>query len=177
MNCIIARAKSCLWSPFTSNGDSESWGEKRKLDCIRNYCLYTIIFHFGLQLHHVMTNLGEKLGDEEDDEMTWEADVDGDGQVNYLSLGKRSLHVDEMTREVCTDDVGQVRHTSAHRTLAGVCQPVAVAVLDLSPCSLSEVDDRCKLNHVTGQESVSYHTGLLVGRSTSELFSESFGSM
>ncbi|CAD5164502.1 unnamed protein product [Musa acuminata subsp. malaccensis] len=39
-----------------------------------------------------MANLGEKLADEEDDEMTREADVDGDGQVNYLLLAKRSLH-------------------------------------------------------------------------------------
>ena len=30
-----------------------------------------------------MTNLGEKLTDEEVDEMTREADIDGDGQVNY----------------------------------------------------------------------------------------------
>lgn len=30
-----------------------------------------------------MTNLGEKLSEEEVDEMIREADVDGDGQVNY----------------------------------------------------------------------------------------------
>jgi hypothetical protein len=36
-----------------------------------------------VQLRHVMTNLGEKLTDEEVDEMIREADVDGDGQVNY----------------------------------------------------------------------------------------------
>lgn len=42
------------------------------------------------ELRHVMTNLGEKLTDEEVDEMIREADIDGDGQVNYegeLALG------------------------------------------------------------------------------------------
>ncbi len=35
------------------------------------------------ELRHVMTNLGEKLSDEEVDEMIKEADLDGDGMVNY----------------------------------------------------------------------------------------------
>jgi len=35
------------------------------------------------ELSHVMTNLGEKLTDEEVDGMIHEADVDGDGCINY----------------------------------------------------------------------------------------------
>ena len=35
------------------------------------------------EIRRVMTNLGDKLVDEEVDEMIREADLDGDGQVNY----------------------------------------------------------------------------------------------
>ncbi|XP_069114939.1 calmodulin-like [Argopecten irradians] len=35
------------------------------------------------ELRHVMTNLGERLTEEQADEMIREADIDGDGQVNY----------------------------------------------------------------------------------------------
>ena len=34
----------------------------------------------------MMTNLGEKLANEEVDEMIREADIDGDGQINYEGL-------------------------------------------------------------------------------------------
>ena len=45
-------------------------------------------FISAVELRHVMTNLGEKLTDEEVDEMIREADVDGDGQTNYEEFVK-----------------------------------------------------------------------------------------
>merc|ERR1711988_1857567 len=45
-------------------------------------------FISAVELRHVMTNLGEKLTDEEVDEMIREADVDGDGQINYEEFVK-----------------------------------------------------------------------------------------
>jgi len=40
------------------------------------------------ELRHVMTNLGEKLTDEEVNEMVSEADSDGDGVINYTDFVK-----------------------------------------------------------------------------------------
>ncbi|XP_019758647.2 neo-calmodulin isoform X2 [Dendroctonus ponderosae] len=37
----------------------------------------------SIELRHVMTSLGERLSEEEVDDMIKEADLDGDGQVNY----------------------------------------------------------------------------------------------
>merc|ERR1712196_96297 len=48
-------------------------------------------FISAAELRHVMTNLGEKLTDEEVDEMTREADVDGDGQINYEEFVKMMM--------------------------------------------------------------------------------------
>ena len=39
-------------------------------------------------LRTVMTTLGEKLTDEEVDEMIQEADIDGDGEINYEEFVK-----------------------------------------------------------------------------------------
>ena len=44
------------------------------------------------ELRHVMTNLGEKLTDEEVDEMMKEADIDGDGEINYSGNVMQDLH-------------------------------------------------------------------------------------
>ncbi|XP_060062994.1 calmodulin-like [Ylistrum balloti] len=42
----------------------------------------------AMELRYVMTNLGERLSEEEVDEMIKEADIDGDGQVNYEEFVK-----------------------------------------------------------------------------------------
>ena len=46
------------------------------------------------ELKHVMTNLGEKLTDEEVDEMIREIDLDADGQVNYEGQLTPSIDID-----------------------------------------------------------------------------------
>jgi calmodulin len=40
------------------------------------------------ELRHVLQNLGERLSDDELAEMLREADVDGDGQINYNEFAK-----------------------------------------------------------------------------------------
>ena len=56
-----------------------------------------------------MTNLGEKLTDEEVDEMIREADIDGDGQVNYEGMFVAfKEYIKPTTFRVCDDDDNEV---------------------------------------------------------------------
>ena len=55
------------------------------------------------ELRHVMINLGEKLTDEEVEQMIREADLDGDGQVNY----------DEFVRMMMLSDGAGAGHAGA----------------------------------------------------------------
>ena len=48
-------------------------------------------FISAAELRHVMTNLGEKLTDAEVAAMIREADIDGDGQVNYEGVYNLNL--------------------------------------------------------------------------------------
>jgi calmodulin len=54
-------------------------------------------FISSAELRHVMTNLGEKLTDAEVDEMIHEADIDGDGSVNYEGALMTSFYLTNVT--------------------------------------------------------------------------------
>lgn len=45
-----------------------------------------------VELRHVMTNLGEKLSEEEVDEMLEEADIDANGNINYNDFVKMMMN-------------------------------------------------------------------------------------
>ncbi|KAK3516854.1 hypothetical protein QTP70_027075 [Hemibagrus guttatus] len=96
------------------------------------------------ELRHVMTNLGEKLTDEEVDEMIREADIDGDGQVNYEALfrvyrdgpcvSRRTvcIETDRVYRDGPRGTLDQLY--TLHRVLEGsweFAQPVHMCFVDL----------------------------------------------
>ena len=56
------------------------------------YSCYSMCFHCT-QLRNVMFNLGERLTDEEAEQMIREADLDGDGKVNYDEFVRMMLAV------------------------------------------------------------------------------------
>ncbi|CAF3805544.1 unnamed protein product [Adineta steineri] len=75
-------------------------------------------FISAAELRHVMTNLGEKLTDEEVDEMIREADIDGDGQFSlkddpimqtYIEKGELAVNYVINTREKYTDICNQIK--------------------------------------------------------------------
>ena len=44
------------------------------------------------ELKHYLTNLGEKMSDEEVEQLIKEADIDDDGQINYEEFVKRMMN-------------------------------------------------------------------------------------
>ncbi|KAF0287457.1 Calmodulin [Amphibalanus amphitrite] len=70
-------------------------------------------FEIGYPGWHVMTNLGEKLTDEEVDEMIREADIDG-GRPGQL---RRVRHNDDV--QVSSGTTGACRITTEHRDNIG----------------------------------------------------------
>ena len=76
---------------------------------IENWSIRTKNLHISLftgngyissvELRHIMTTLGEKLTNEEVEEMIKEADMDGDGTINYEGNACLSHSIGQAKRE------------------------------------------------------------------------------
>ena len=111
-------------------------------------------FISAAELRHVMTNLGEKLTDEEVDEMIREADVDGDGQINYeeiVATGVSRIQCTvEFVRNCSHEDGGASNATwwwtncAGHNCVQGIRQDddgqvIGVALIELIVALLPRV--------------------------------------
>ena len=56
--------------------------------CRKTLILIRPVLSAAMELRFVMKNIGEKMSDEEIEEMITEADIDGDGQINYEEFVK-----------------------------------------------------------------------------------------
>ena len=65
--------------------------EEELLEAFKVFDRDTNGFITSHELRHVMTSLGESLTPEEIEEMVKEADVDGDGQINYDEFVKMMM--------------------------------------------------------------------------------------
>uniref|UniRef100_T1JDJ6 EF-hand domain-containing protein n=1 Tax=Strigamia maritima TaxID=126957 RepID=T1JDJ6_STRMM len=88
------------------------------------------------ELRHVMTNLGEKLTDDEVEDMIREADIDGDGLVNY--------------------EVKKCRKSQLTKLLA--IRPIAITCQAMSYCLLVNVrnDSEGRIRHDFNNQIMSY---------------------
>ena len=67
-------------------------------------------FISATELRHIMTNLGEKLTDEEVDEMVREADIDGDGQINYEEFVQMMMSIQRVATRFSISDETTTSH-------------------------------------------------------------------
>jgi calmodulin len=72
-------------------------------------------FISAADLRHIMTNLGEKLTDDEIDEMTREADVDGNGQINYENFIKMMMLGEPAPVAHPASNTGSAQHASCQK--------------------------------------------------------------
>jgi len=82
---------SCLFAPFCIHFELQ--------DLLLNNVVFYRTFDKQLQgyinaadLRHYMTNFGEKLSPEEVDEMIKDADINGDGKINYTEFSFALIH-------------------------------------------------------------------------------------